>query len=117
MRRSLGTRVQQNFSQIRSPSCQPNGRFAGDVGMNARIVGAITLSFTAPTTINVPGAAGVVAKFPVGMRIMVDGSNLNDGEHMVQSADATHIFVYAPNGVKTEGAPPVAGSLPEIRSV
>lgn len=103
----LGTRTKQNTSQLLPPTGQTNNRLSRDVGMSKRVTPANT-TFVDGGTEQIQGANGDFAPFVVGDRIIVTGSNLNNGEHQVTAIDAVnHAFLTVLQGCKAEG--PIAG--------
>lgn len=104
---SVGTRSQQTSQHGRIDQGSETRSHGRDVGMSKRVV--TTATFTASSA-QIAGSNGDFAAFAVNDKILVDGTNLNNGFKIITGLDVTNqAYVTVDPAPKDESA--VSGTI------
>lgn len=97
----LGTRTLQGQRREHPNSRQFDRGITRDVGMSKNVSASITF---AASTSKLTAANGTFVNFVAGDPIIVDETNLNNGEHIITAIDATNqSFLTVDPAPKNEG--------------
>ena len=103
----LGTRQRQTSYQTNAPSRQETRTATRDIGMTKNVTASLTFS---AATGRVSGANGTFANFVAGDTLLIEGTNLNNGERIVTGIDTTnHAFLSLNFPPQNEG--PIAATV------
>ena len=99
-----GTRTRQGFALEHPPSAVLDRSVTRDVGLLGNVTASITFVNSATKQLQAANGTFPAASFPVGVDIIVNGTNLNDGTFRVTANDAVNgAFLTVDNSPKNEG--------------